>query len=288
MKNPFHFWSFIRDLRAQGYLLALPLSSHVPSFTSYMLARLCGAKIVWAYDTTPFYGEAAWSRHLADVEVANRPANDPEWVKFMELARPLIGTSLPDDFTPEFDFKPEVESWAAGEWEKLKLPTGPKKVGLFFGGNPDRPERLWPAAYWGDLAVKLQKNPEVDACGDRAAAGFTFGKPGAGARRLSADCRASEPSARHFFRQRSFARRSVSQGARSFRLRGRRTLSHCRRRQSPDAGTFFKTDPACWKPPVAWTIVLRPADDRPTSLSPEEVYQQICEMVLKSKVIPSV
>ena len=49
-------------------------------------------------------------------------------------------------------------------------------------------------------------------------------------------------------------------------------------------GIFFKTDPARWKPPVAWATVLRPADDLPASMPPEKVYQQICEMVLKSVV----
>jgi len=49
-------------------------------------------------------------------------------------------------------------------------------------------------------------------------------------------------------------------------------------------GLFFKTDPDRWKPPVPWATVLRPADDVPTSLTPDEVYQQVSEMVLKSKV----
>lgn len=52
----------------------------------------------------------------------------------------------------------------------------------------------------------------------------------------------------------------------------------------PTLGLFFKTDPARWAPPVSWQTVMRPLDDRPTSLPPEEVYQKIREMVLKSPV----
>jgi len=50
-------------------------------------------------------------------------------------------------------------------------------------------------------------------------------------------------------------------------------------------GLFFKTDPDRWKPPVDWATVLRPADDEPISLPPDEVYQKICEMVLKSTYV---
>ncbi len=49
-------------------------------------------------------------------------------------------------------------------------------------------------------------------------------------------------------------------------------------------GLFFKTDPAPWKPPVAWATVLRrPPDDVPISLTSDEVYKKICEMVLESR-----
>ena len=56
----------------------------------------------------------------------------------------------------------------------------------------------------------------------------------------------------------------------------------------PTLGLFFKTVPACWAPLVSWQTVLRPADDIPTSLPPDTVYQQICEMVLKSLGMPHV
>ena len=92
MHNPLRFLSFLRALRAERYTLAAPLSSHVPSFTSFLLARLSGARLVLAYDTRPFYDGAGWSRHLAHVEVPTRPETDPEWVKFMELVGPLISS----------------------------------------------------------------------------------------------------------------------------------------------------------------------------------------------------
>jgi len=296
MRNPFRFWSFIRTLRAERFTIALPLSSHIPSFTSYLIARLSGASVVWAYETEPFYDGANWSRYLAHVELPNRPESDPEWVKFMELIKPLSPSPSPLpgeraqgegllDFTPEFEVGSDNETWARGEWAKLALPvTAQKKVGLFFGGNPDRPERLWPAAYWGDLAVKLQKEagaslvaivpPKDFLSGSRALERGIYGQ-------ISSRFAPQPPvfSNSDLSRVAAFLKGldlfvcvdgglfHIAVGA------GVRTL-----------GLFFKTDPDRWKPPVSWATVLRPADDVPASLTPEEVYQKICEMVLKSGV----
>ncbi len=284
MKNPFQLWRFLRALRAERFTIALPLSSHVPSFTSYFLARTSGAKAVWAYDSSPFYGEAVWSRHLANVELKNRPENDPEWVKFMELFRPLIGASRPEDFTPEFTLKPENETWAQDIWRKIQLPPARKKVGLFFGGNPDRPERLWPPDYWGELAVKLQKNegmsllaivpPEDFLSGSRALEKGIY--PQIVHRLLE-----SPP----VFADKDLARVAAFLKGLDLFVCVDGGLFHIAVASGvPTLGLFFKTDPARWKPPVPWATVLRPLDDDPRSLSPEEVYQQICELVVKSKL----
>ena len=282
MRGPFRFWSFIRALRAEKFLIAVPLSSHIPSFTSYLSARLSGARVVMAYDTEPFYDGANWSRYLAHTELKNRPETDPEWVKFMELVRPL---GADDTFEPEFEVGAANDAWAREEWEKMGIPvTARKKIGLFFGGNPDRPERLWPAAYWGDLAVKLQNNANVQLVaivpprdflsGSRALERGVYGQ-------IASRLKPSPPifADSDLHRVAAFLKGldlfvcvdgglfHIAVGARVNTL-----------------GLFFKTDPARWKPPVSWATVLRPEDDVPTSLPPEEVYQKICEMVLESSV----
>ncbi len=283
MQNPFSFWSFIRSLRAEKFTVAIPMSSHVPSFTSYMLARLCGAKGVIAYDTTAFYDGATWSRHLAQIVVPNLPEEEPEWVKFMELVKPLVGDQNDIDYSPDYATDPVSEAWAAQEWRKISIPAGKKKIGLFFGGNPDRPERLWPADYWKQLAMDLQKVPDVALVAIVPPADFLSGSralesgiyPQIAPYLDPAPPVVSHPSLVHMA---AFLKGldlfvcvdggifHVAVGARV------RTL-----------GLFFKTDPARWKPPVEWATVLRPADDLPVSLSPAEVYHKVEEMVLKSK-----
>ncbi len=282
MKGPFHFWSFIRALRAEKFLIAVPLSSHIPSFTSYLIARLSGAQVVMAYDTKPFYDGANWSAHLVHAELPNRPKTDPEWVKFMELVRPL---GAEDTYEPEFEVGPDNEVWAREEWRKLALPaTTRKKVGLFFGGNPDRPERLWPAAYWGDLAVKLQQDagvcliaivpPKDFLSGSRALERGVYGQI---AKRLN--------PAPPFFANNDLHRVAAFLKGLDLFVCVDGGLFHIAVGAGVKTlGLFFKTDPARWKPPVPWATVLRPEEDVPTSLSPEEVHQKICEMVLESKV----
>ncbi len=159
-----------------------------------------------------------------------------------------------------------------------------KKIGLFFGGNPDRPERLWPPSYWGDLAVKLQANsdaqlvaivpPKDFLSGSRALERGVYGQ-------VSSRLDPAPPvfSDSDLFHVAAFLKGLdlfVCVDGGLFHIAvgtGVRTL-----------GLFFKTDPDRWKPPVEWAVVLRPEDDLPTSLSVDEVYQKICEMVLKSSV----
>ena len=74
-----------------------------------------------AFDTEPFYGGANWSRSLAHVELANRPDETPEWVKFMEFAKAL---GCEGDFTPEFKIRDEDLTWARDQWRVLSPPAG--------------------------------------------------------------------------------------------------------------------------------------------------------------------
>jgi ADP-heptose:LPS heptosyltransferase len=291
MRNPLHFLVFLRSLRAEGFALAVPLSSHVPSFTSYLIARLSGAKMVWAYETQPFYGGANWSRRLSHTELPNRPETDPEWVKFMALVRPLMGpppaTAGNDvDYTPEFEVGADNETWACEEWRTLGLSGDHrKKIGLFFGGNPDRPERLWTPSYWTELARLVQADPRLSLVvivppgnllsGSRAKESGIFGEVAGHLQTRPAVFSHSQLDRVAAFLKGLDLFVCVDGGLFHIAVASRvRTL-----------GLFFVTDPARWAPPVPWQTVLRPPDDLPSSLPPAEVYQKIGELMLKSTLI---
>jgi len=305
MRHPLRFWSFIRALRAEHFAMAVPLSSHIPSFTSYLMARLSGARLVLAYETQPFYGGANWSCYLAHVELPNRDETDPEWVKFMELVRPLLKSSFPAvvggesmdpqpvaagddvfDYTPEFVIGEEDAEWAKEEWEKPGFSSGSrKKIGVFLGGNPGRPERLWPAASWGDLSIKIQADPELFLVailppqdflsGSRARECGVYGE-------VSVRLSAPPPV---FSEDRLSRVAAFLKGLDLFVCVDGGLFHAAVAAGVPTLGLFFKTDPARWAPPVSWQTVLRPSDDRPASLSPDEVYQKVREMVLESRAI---
>ena len=247
---------------------------------------MSGAQIVLAYETRPFYDGANWSRFLAHTELPNRPETDPEWVKFMELVRPLMA-ALPDDYTPEFEVGDDHMKWAAQEWRRLGLADSKKKkIGLFLGGNPDRPERLWPATYWGDLVIKIQNDPGLDLVaivppqdflsGSRALERGVFGDVSA---RLKV-----QPVV--FSDSRLVRVAAFLKGLDLFVCVDGGLFHIAVAAGVPTLGLFFKTDPARWAPPVSWQTVLRPADDIPASLTPDAVYQKIREMVLKSLATP--
>jgi ADP-heptose:LPS heptosyltransferase len=282
LKNPFRLASFMRALRAERFVIAIPLFSHIPSFTSFLIARFCGARFVWAYDTRPFYDGAPWSRSLAHVEIANRSEETPEYEKFMELVCPFVGSPGPDDFTTEFEVRAKNQDWARDEWRNLNLPANSKKVGLFFGGNPDRPERLWPTTYWRELAIQLQKTPGLSLVAVVPPPDLKSGSRALeeGVYAQVAGSLVPQPPV---FLNNDLARvAAFLQGLDLFVCVDGGLFHIAVAAKVRTLGLFFKTDPARWKPPVAWATVLRPPDDRPVSLLPEQVYQKICEMVLKS------
>lgn len=284
MKNPLAMLEFIRALRAQSFTAAIPLTSHIPSFTGYWLARLSGARGVVAYDTTSFYGGANWSRHLAHLALPTLSPTQPEWVKFMELALPLTGPIVSPDYAPLFETGDAAKAWAALEWKKISVPAGKKKIGLFFGGNPDRPERLWPAESWKALAMTLQREaPEACLVAIVPPEDFL-----SGSRALE---RGVYPQVLPFLNPQPPVVSHPGLDYMAAFLKGLDLfvcvdggIFHVAVASRVNTlGLFFKTDPACWKPPVRWASVLRPPDDLPTSLKPQEVYLKIEELVLKSK-----
>lgn len=269
--------ALLKNLRREAYDVAIPLSSHIPSFTSFLLARASGARYVCAFDTTPFYDGANWSRQLAHIELQNAPETAPEWVKFMEFARAL--GCAEGDFTPEFTSRADDIAAAQAAWRALSAPDGKLKIGLFLAGNPDRPERLWPARYWRDLIRRLQAMPEVWPVAIVPPPGLRSGsfvpEPG-----IYDEITPQLPRPLP-----SFAGPTLSRVAAFLRsldlfvcvdggLFHVAVASHV-----PTLGLFFVTIPERWAPPVPWVQVLRPSDDLPASLPPDRVVEKITAML---------
>src|SRR5205823_5796357 len=99
-----------------------------PSFTSFLLARLSGARTVVAFATQGHYGGANWSRWLADLEVPKPPAETPEWVTLMDLVRPL---GIEGPYEPEFYVSPADNEWARARWQSFGFPADRPVIGLY-------------------------------------------------------------------------------------------------------------------------------------------------------------
>jgi ADP-heptose:LPS heptosyltransferase len=271
-RAPMYLISFINALRAERYDLAIIISSHTPSFTSFLLARASGAKVTWAFATEPHYDGANWSQWLASVAVPNPPENAPECVKFMDLLKPLGVQGVCE---PEFHVTPEVKAWSDAYWQKYAFPSNRPVVALFLGGNPERPDRLWPAEAWAQLARMLMDKSQATV--------LAILPP----KKLLSGSGQPEPGIYEDFSQVLGQRLAVfdEPGLKQAAA----LLSHADVFVCPDGGLmhvaiaarvptvglYFGTDPMRWVPPVSWAVGLRAPDGRPSGLLPEAVYTAV-------------
>jgi heptosyltransferase III len=263
--------SFIRALRRERFDLAIIVSSHIPSFTSFLLARASGAHYVLGYSTLPFYDGAIWSRYLAHVELPLGPSDAHETTKFLNLVRPLGADATGE---PEFALSDAAKAWAKEAWNAQPSANGKRRVGLFLAGNPDRPERLWAPARWAELAKRLRARGDVELMAIVPPPKFLSGS------------RTPEPGfyeavAAHLtFTLPRFSERNLERLAaflKGFDLFiipdgglfhsavacGVRTL-----------GLFFETKPTGWMPMVPWVSVVRPDDGQAASLAVDDVVRR--------------
>jgi len=85
------------------------------------------------------------------------PETEPEWVKFMELVRPLAGRT----YEPEFTIGPKEKEWARQQWTALRLPESKPRSDYSSVEIRTARERLWPSSQWGELAERLQENDSL-------------------------------------------------------------------------------------------------------------------------------
>jgi heptosyltransferase-3 len=276
--NPFYLWTCIRAWRAEKYDLAILISSHTPSLTSFLLARAAGVQCVIGFDTLPHYGGANWSRGLCHTVLPNPSTQSPEWVKYMDLVRPL-GVDGPYEL--EFTVPPSDRKNAAEQWKRYAFPSDRPVVGLYLGGNPDRPERLWPAASWAELAHLLSRDSSVLAVLPRS---------GLVSRHAQREEGVYEDVSRRLGRSLPVFRDThLSQGMAFLSLLNLFVcpdggLMHAAiASRVPTLGLCLVTDPECWVAPVPWATGLRSSDSLPSGLSPQTVFETISRLRVPMK-----
>jgi ADP-heptose:LPS heptosyltransferase len=249
--SPRGLWAFFADLRRQKFDLAIPLFGNTPSFTSFALAHLSSAKMVWSHDTTSFYGGASWSRSLAV----------PEYQRFSHLVEKLAPVRTEH---PELHTSAEDEAAINDIWPQFQGPAGKPIVCLFLGGNPSRLDRLWTPARWADLARFF------------LSAGM----------HVVAICRGGKPDTGFY----ALVRDHVGKDVPVFDLPGIGKAAAFMRRLdlficpdgglfhvscavgTPTLGLFFGTDPERWRPPVPHAFTIRCQGNDPMALSAERVF----------------
>jgi ADP-heptose:LPS heptosyltransferase len=227
---------------------------------------------VWGFATQPHYEGANWSRWLANVELPNLLETAPEWEKFMGLVRPLGAEST---FEPQFYVPPEDKQWAEARWKTYGFRVNRPVIGFYLGGNPDRPERLWPAAAWVELVKGLLKAGNVSVIAIVPPHGMISGS--------------GHPEPGVFEEFTGLLGQKVPAFQDSQLTRVAAFLSHLNLFICPDGGLMhiaiaagvptlglcFQTDPDRWVPPVPWAEGLRAADARTSGLPPETVLHAV-------------
>jgi len=271
MRGP-TFLSFVKTLRGQHFDLALVLSGRIPSFTSFLFARLLGTRYVWAYDTHPFYGGANWSDWLASFVVPAPPEKLPEVKKFNALVEPLTGPIY--DLTPEFFIPPAALEKVKAPRQSL-LPQDKKKIGINLGGNPHRPERLWPVDHWVALTRQLLADTRLSVVAIVPPPQLRSGSGADEVGIYKEVCAGLGREFPAFYADHLTEVAAFIQGLDLWICPDGGLLHIAVAAKVPTLGLFFLTDPAQWYYQLPWAYALQSPQPAPSSLSPDAVMQAV-------------
>jgi ADP-heptose:LPS heptosyltransferase len=277
MRGP-AFLSFIRALRQERFDLAIVLSGRIPSFTSFLFARLIGARRVLAYDTRPFYDGANWSQWLTSCEVPAPPDRTPEALKFAQLVEPITGPVR--DLTPEF-FIPPAADEAVRRPRAALLPEGKKHIGIYLGGNPDRPERLWPVDHWVALTRQLVADPKFSVIAVVPPPSLLSGSGSQEPGIYDEVCAKLGQKLPMFHAPHLTEVAAFLQGLDLWVCPDGGLLHIAVAARVPTLGLFFLTDPKLWYYPLPWAYAAQSPSPEPASLLPDTVFQAIKNAVTK-------
>lgn len=266
-------WRLWRALRRERFPLAIVLFSHTPSLTGFLIARACGARILYAFDSTSGYGGNNWSRRLAHTEIPLPPDEMNEADKFAALVRPLTGSCAPA--APSYYPSRDDERWAADTWASLTGRSSRPAVVLFPGGTPGRTDRLWPTEAWVALARRLAGHREFGL----VVLGAPPAQPG---RPESAEAvlirRFMETSGLQipFIEGPPLGRTAALLRHAALFVTTDGGLMHLAcAAQVPTLALFFSTAATRWVPPVAWASGIEAPGSHPGSLMPEVVFETV-------------
>lgn len=257
----------ILNMRKKKYDLCFVVSSHTPSFTSFLYAKLSGSKITVGYDSVGFYGGALWSRYMANIELSPPDNKTPEIEKFAGLLSPL---NIKPDLVPRF-YVPESYLKEAEDLYKTKsFPA----VGIFLGGNSKRTDRMWSGENWAEVYKKLEdkkiKTIAVVPPSDI--------KAGGGEKEKIFYDEVCEILGKKidFFSDRDIVKTAGFLKNLSVFVcpdGGMFHLSVALRVKT--LGIFLKTDPERWAPKLDWVFEIKSSDGTPNGVKAEDVVKKI-------------
>ena len=266
--------SIIFKTRKMNYDISIVVSSHTPSFTSFLYSRLSAPRVIISYDSSNYYGGNNWSRAFSSYELEVMDENVPEIDKFLNLISPFqLKTGYKTDFFVPQDVIFETQK----SYENLGFP----EAGIFLGGNSKRPDRIWGAKNWASLYKELEKSgiktvaiippPDIKAGGGNKEENFYDEVCKIVGRKIDcfSDCDILKVAG--FIKN---LKVFVTPDGGIFHLSvavGVNTV-----------GIFIKTDYKRWSPQLSWVYPVQSADYTPSGISVDDVLKKVKE-VLKIK-----
>ncbi len=263
----------ILNMRKKKYDLCLVVSSHTPSFTSFLYAKLSGSKITVGYDSIGFYGGALWSRYMANIELPPPDNKTPEIEKFAGFLSPL---NIKSDLVPRF-YVPE--SYLKEIEELYKAKSFPE-VGIFLGGNSKRTDRMWSAENWAEVYKELE-NKKIKTI---AVVPPSDIKAGGGEKEkiFYEDVCEILGKKIDFFSDGDISKTAGFLKKLSVFVCPDGGIFHLSVAIGVNTvGIFVKTDPERWAPKLDWVFTIKSSDGTPDGVAVEDVVKKVVAILEK-------
>jgi len=265
--------SLIFKTRKMNYDMAIVVSSHTPSFTSFFYARLANPKVIISYDSSKYYGGNNWSKAFSSYEIQVMDEDTPEIDKFLNLISPLsLKTSYKTDFFVPDDIIKDTK--------KIYEYLGSPEAGIFLGGNPKRPDRIWGAKNWALLYKELEKlkiktiaiipPPNIKAGGGDKEENF-----------YDEVCKIAGKKIDYFSDSNILKVAGFIKNLKVFITPDGGVFHTSVAVGVNTVGIFIKTDHRRWSPKLSWVYPVQSLDHTPSGVLVEEVLKKVTEILKK-------